>query len=67
MWQPCTEERYDYMMGVLPPALMHHGGFLVGEPFHHRTCRITGRISPTYAAFIRYKGKCYEGGNMTAG
>ena len=59
MWKEATEEQYDYGLGVLPPAYMDGDGFLVGEPYDHRTCRITKVIRPTFAAFIRYNGKFY--------
>jgi hypothetical protein len=39
-------------------------GFLVGEPFDHRTCKITDVVR-AYAAFFKHKGKFYEAGNMT--
>jgi hypothetical protein len=59
--------RYDEMLGVLPPALWVDKGFLVGEPFDHRRCKVTGRLTASYAAFIRYRGKYYESeGAMTA-
>jgi hypothetical protein len=54
------EARYDEMLGVLPPALWIGKGFLVGEPFDHRTCKATGRLTASFAAFIRYRGKYYE-------
>jgi hypothetical protein len=65
MFKECTEERYDEMLGVLPPALWIAKGFLVGEPFDHRTCKISGAVRATYAAFICHGGKFYEGPNMT--
>jgi hypothetical protein len=34
-WKLITEERYDEMLGVLPPALQTGLGFLVGEPYDH--------------------------------
>jgi hypothetical protein len=61
----CSEERYDEMLGVLPPALWLAKGFLVGEPFDHRTCRVTKVVCASYAAFFQHKGKFYEAGNMT--
>jgi hypothetical protein len=61
----CSEERYDEMLGVLPPALWLSKGFLVGEPFDHRTCKVTKVVRASYAAFFQHKGKFYEGGNMT--
>ena len=64
-WQPCTEERYYEMLGVLPPALWLYYGFLVGEPFDHRECTITKRIAATYAAFVEKNGSYFEGPNLT--
>ena len=54
MFKECTEERWDEMLGVLPPALWIAKGFLVGEPFDHRTCKITAVVRATYAAFINH-------------
>jgi hypothetical protein len=65
MFKECTEERWDEMLGVLPPALWIAKGFLVGEPFDHRTCKITGVVRATYAAFINHGGKFYEGPSLT--
>ncbi len=56
-----TEQRYDEMLGILPPALMSSRGFLVGEPWSHRPCRITNRPDqPTFAAFVNYIGAHWE-------
>ena len=63
--QECSEERYDEMLGVLPPALWLSKGFLVGEPFDHRTCKVTNIVRASYAAFFQKNGKFYEGGNLT--
>jgi hypothetical protein len=41
-WKEVDEARYDEMLGVLPPALWLAKGFLVGEPYDHRLCTITG-------------------------
>jgi hypothetical protein len=65
MFKECTAERYEEMLGVLPPALWLAKGFLVGEPFDHRRCKVTGAIHPSYSALIHYGGKYYEGPNMT--
>lgn len=64
-FKECTEGRWHEMLGVLPPALWIAKGFLVGEPFDHRTCKVTGDTRATYAAFIQHNGKYYEGPNMT--
>jgi hypothetical protein len=61
----CSEERYEEMLGILPPALWLAKGFLVGEPHDHRSCRVTGQFAPTFAAFFEHKGKHYEGDPMT--
>jgi len=63
--QECTAERYDEMLGVLPPAIWLSKGFLVGEPFEHRTCKVTNIVRASYAAFFQKNGKFYEGDNMT--
>jgi len=46
-WTPTTGERYDEMLGCLPPALMLRGGFLVGEPCDHDA----GNGQPRFQAF----------------
>jgi hypothetical protein len=63
--QECTEERFDEMLEILPPALWLAKGFLVGEPFDHRSCSVTNTVRASYAAFFQHKGKFYEGDNMT--
>lgn len=65
-WRKCTAERYDEMLGVLPPYCMTGFGFLVGEPSSHRVCKVSGDVRPDYAAFVRINGQHYEGPNMTA-
>lgn len=42
-----TEERYDEMLGVLPPALWLSYGFLVGEAMDHNS-----NGQPTFSAFV---------------
>jgi hypothetical protein len=61
----CTAERYDEMLGILPPALWLANRFLVGEPADHRRCKITKKVLPTYAAFFFAYGKYYESEPMT--
>ena len=65
MWKEVPSERYDDMLGMLPPAVYSLHGFLVGEPHDHRKCTVSGLTRATYAAFIHYKGSYYEGPNMT--
>lgn len=61
----CTEERYDEMLGILPPALWVGKGFLVGERYDHRKCKITGKVSPTCSAFFHAFGRFFEGDPLT--
>jgi len=46
-WNETTEEKYWYMLEVLPPAYQHGNYFLVGEPYDHHAK--TGM--PRYDAF----------------
>jgi hypothetical protein len=55
-WTETTRERFDEMLGCVPPAIMARGGFLVGEASdHHAT---TGR--PRYAAFVKVGEHYFE-------
>ena len=57
----CTEERYWEMLEILPPAIMDGKGFMVGEPWTHRQCTVTGRDDrPTFAAFFKSGEKFFE-------
>jgi hypothetical protein len=55
-WKDVTEERYYEMLNVLPPAAMHAGAFLVGEPYDHHAG--TGR--PRFACFRRNHSGQYQ-------
>jgi hypothetical protein len=57
-WTATTPERFEKMLGCLPPALMLSGGFLVGEPFDHDA----GNGQPRFEGF-RQRGDVYEVGN----
>lgn len=65
MWKECTEECFNEALGCLPPALMLGHGFLLGEPFDHRRCTVTGNVAATYAAFVTIGGRYYAGPHMT--
>jgi hypothetical protein len=65
MIKECSAERYDEMLGILPPALWLANRFLVGEPADHRRCKITKKVLPTYSAFFFAYGKYYESDPMT--
>ena len=55
IWKITTEERYDEMLGVLPPAAYSLYGFLVGEPMDHDR-----EGWPRFSAFVEVEGKFYE-------
>jgi hypothetical protein len=65
MIKECSEQRYDQMLGILPPIVWVGKGFLVGEPADHRKCKITGKTAATYAAFFNAFGRYFEGDPMT--
>ena len=48
IWISCTENRYEEMLGILPPAYHSDSGFLVGEPTDHHAMS----CKPRYLAFI---------------
>lgn len=55
-WTETTEEKYQEMLEVLPPAAWHGGGFMVGEAYDH--CAATGK--PRFQAFKRKDGKHFK-------
>ncbi len=55
-----TQDEYDYMLGVLPPARMTINGFLVGEPTDHNA-----KGEALYAMYYTHNGKCYKCGHAT--
>jgi hypothetical protein len=59
-WAEVPQERYDEMLGCVPPATQTSIGFLVGEPYDHVWCTVTKELEPNYRAFARIRGKCYE-------
>lgn len=59
-WKNVSEDRYYEMLEVLPPAVMTGNGFMVGEPWTHRTCTVTNKMQPTFQAFVEIRGKHYE-------
>jgi hypothetical protein len=61
----CSEERYDQVLGIVPPHLWVGKGFLVGERVDFRKCKITGKTAATYAAFFYAFGRYFEGDPMT--
>jgi hypothetical protein len=60
-FRPVTAERYDEFLNILPPALWEPSkGFIVGEPYTHRQCEVSGQFRAAYSAFVRMDGKFYE-------
>jgi hypothetical protein len=58
-------ERYNYALGVLPPALWLANRFLIGEPADHRGCTITKKVVPVYSAFFFAYGRYFESDPMS--
>lgn len=52
-WLDCSAERYEQMLGVLPPAAMKSGAFMVGEAVDHHSG--TGRAR--FRAFRANRGE----------
>lgn len=55
-----TEERYYDMLGAVPPRLMTHNSFLVGEAYDTRLCSIAKLHCFTYQAFLEREGMYFE-------
>lgn len=55
-WQEIDDEAYDDALQCLPPALMAHGGFMIGEPHDHHAQ--TGQAR--YGSYVARHGKYYE-------
>lgn len=53
-WERITEDRYDELLGCLPPALWLAHGFLVGEPWDH-----DGEGKPRFQVCIQLDGAFY--------
>lgn len=56
-----SQERYDEMLGCLPPERMASGGFLVGEPVTHGK-DLSGHFGALYELYFTEAGKYYYGG-----
>lgn len=56
VWKEVSSERFDEMLGVLPPAVHTGFGFLVGEPWDHNA-----EGYPRFAPFLSVSGRYYEG------
>jgi len=58
-WVETTENMYNQMLDVLPPAAMGENAFLVGEPYTHNE-----KNEPVFACFV-HSGKHYQARYMT--
>jgi len=56
-----TEERYDEMLGVLPPERMTGNAFLVGEAVDYGK-DLSGKFLPRYELYFMVCDKYYYGG-----
>ena len=57
-WKEISAERFDDMLGVLPPVAFGSGGFMVGEAWSH--VLVEGREFAAYAGFKHIDAKFYE-------
>ena len=51
----CSEEKMEYALGVVPPIYIGNG-FLMGEPYTHHYCAVTGDLLPAYHGYFRDYG-----------
>ena len=56
--KPSTRERWDDALDALPPVAWLNAGFLLGEPYDHRTCGIGGDLRASYSVYV---GRGVEG------
>jgi hypothetical protein len=58
-FKPSTQEQYDEKFDILPPLEVTGNGYLVGEPWSHRVCHVSGHYSPTFPAMVKRNGKYF--------
>jgi hypothetical protein len=59
-FKPCSQRRFDDQLEILPPIAWTSKGFLVGEPWSHRECHVTGRYLPAYQAMVKRGERYFE-------
>jgi hypothetical protein len=65
-WTETTQDRYYEMLEVLPPEVMTGLGFLMGEPFTHGTCTVTGNTLPRCEPYAQVGERFFVGSeNLT--
>lgn len=62
---PTTKEDYWRALGSVPPKTRTSLGFLVGEAYSFRVCRMTGKPSTTYSAYFVIEGRHYDAEPLT--
>lgn len=67
MFKEIDQKRYDEILAMIPPSFWLGYGFLFGEAASQRACTVTGKVEPTYEAFVYAFGRFYEGDPMTIG
>jgi len=50
--RPCTRAAWWDAFEALPPRGVHRAGFLLGEPYDHRTCGVTGELRASYSVYV---------------
>jgi hypothetical protein len=50
--KPVPSEHYHDMLEILPPVAWTGAGFLLGEPYDHRSCGISGKLRASYSVFV---------------
>lgn len=60
MLKQVTQQRFDDMLGAVPPAVQTASGFLVGEPITDRLCTVTQQRRPVFAAFFQYGSRYFK-------
>ena len=53
-WREIDKASFDYMLDVLPPLVLTHGGYLSPEPYTH-----LGGVTGVYLACIPLRGRFF--------
>ena len=60
-FKKCDRARYMELLEVVFPVAQRSTGFLVGEPYTHRECTVTGRYLPAYTPVVEWGSVYWEG------
>lgn len=61
---PSTEDAYWQALEALPPALQLGGAFLLGEPYDHRLCCVTGKVYPSWHLHVEHDRDVFLRGSV---